>query len=405
MPRDGSGVHTLPSGYLAVTGETVLPSNHNPPLEDLSAAVTESIARTGVTSITANIPFNDKRITGLGDAAADTDALNRRVADSRYDSQGAGLAASVGSSALTIRLTTIAGDDPNSSVPVIIPFRSPTSATGTVTRQTVTSATSLVVSSGSTLGFAGTVAGRIWVVAFDDGGTVRLGVINCRNGVNITPLSPSGIASSTAEGGAGAADSAGVFYTGTAVAAKAYTVLGFMEWSAGLAVAGTWGIVPTKIEPYSIGMVMPGERLQRQRATYTTYSTNSTLGAFGNNKMQNTEGGEILSASVTPSSAANVLDIKTVAHIAPTTATSMQAGIFQDSTAAALSQTNNAVGIADAQAAVTVEHSMIAATTSATTFKTRVAAGAGSVAINGVLGGARGGGALVCSLVVEENQA
>lgn len=84
MPRDGSGVHTLPSGYLAVTGETVLPSNHNPPLEDLSAAITESIARTGVTAITANIPFNDKKITGLGDATADTDALNRRTGDARY---------------------------------------------------------------------------------------------------------------------------------------------------------------------------------------------------------------------------------------------------------------------------------------------------------------------------------
>lgn len=84
MPRDGSGVHSLDPGYLAVTGEPVLPSNHNPPLEDLSASITESIARTGVTSITANIPFNDKKITGLGDATSDTDALNRRTADARY---------------------------------------------------------------------------------------------------------------------------------------------------------------------------------------------------------------------------------------------------------------------------------------------------------------------------------
>jgi len=91
MARDGSGVHSLPAGYLAVTGQTVLPSNHNPPLEDLSAAITESIARTGVTAIVADIPFAGFRLTGLGDAQADTDALNRQTADDRYLYQGKGL--------------------------------------------------------------------------------------------------------------------------------------------------------------------------------------------------------------------------------------------------------------------------------------------------------------------------
>lgn len=404
MPRDGGGIHSLPAGYLAVAGQVIQPSQHNPPLEDLSAAMTDSIARTGVTALTADIPWSGFKITGLGDATADTHALNRQVGDARYE-QGAGLAAAVGSNALTISLKTVGGNDPSATDPVVIAFRSATAATGTISRRSVTAATSLVISSGSTMGFTSATAGRLWIVAFDDGGTVRLGAINCRSGTNITPLAPFGIASSTAEGGAGAADSAGVFYTGAAVSSKAYTVLGLAEWNAGLTTAGTWAIVPTKIEPYSRGLVLPGERVQRQRATYMTYQSNSTLGAFGNNKMQNTEGLEILSASITPQSAASVLDIRAVTHIAPSVAASAQAGIFQDSTAAALSQSNDSIGVADALKTVPVEHSMVAGTASSTTFKVRVAASSGSVVINGVSGGARGGGALVCSLIVEEIQA
>lgn len=84
MPTDGSGVYSLPAGYEAVTGETIQPSQHNPPLEDIAAALSERIDRSGKTAMLANIPFNDKKITGLGDATADTDALNRRTADARY---------------------------------------------------------------------------------------------------------------------------------------------------------------------------------------------------------------------------------------------------------------------------------------------------------------------------------
>lgn len=35
MSRDGAGVYTLPVGYLAVTGDTIQPTQHNAPLEDL----------------------------------------------------------------------------------------------------------------------------------------------------------------------------------------------------------------------------------------------------------------------------------------------------------------------------------------------------------------------------------
>lgn len=37
MPRNGSGTYTLPSGYLATTGQTATAAQHNDPLEDLQS--------------------------------------------------------------------------------------------------------------------------------------------------------------------------------------------------------------------------------------------------------------------------------------------------------------------------------------------------------------------------------
>ena len=88
MPRDGSGVHSLPAGYLAISGQTIQPSQHNPPLEDISAALTDSISRTGVTAITANIPMGGFKLTGLGDATSSADAMSRQFSDGRYGNLG-----------------------------------------------------------------------------------------------------------------------------------------------------------------------------------------------------------------------------------------------------------------------------------------------------------------------------
>lgn len=279
-------------------------------MDGMATGLSNCITKDGQTTVTANIPFNNKRLTGVADATADTDAVNRQTADARYG-QSVGLAASVGSSALTISLKTIGGNDPSAADPVVIPFRSATSATGTLTRRTLTAATSLVISSGSTMGFANATAGRIWIVAFDDAGTVRLGAINCRDGVNIFRLGQIGIASSTEEGGVGAADSAHVFYTGTAVSSKAYTVLGFMEWSAGLTTAGTWAIVPTGIVIYQAGSKLPGDVIQSRAASNSTYSSTTTVLPIDGTVPQITEGSQISSISLTPGSAANIVEIET----------------------------------------------------------------------------------------------
>lgn len=68
MPDDSAGNNSLTPGYLAVTGQTVLASQHNPPLEDISASLTRRYMRDGRAPMLGNIPMNGYRATGAGDA-------------------------------------------------------------------------------------------------------------------------------------------------------------------------------------------------------------------------------------------------------------------------------------------------------------------------------------------------
>lgn len=174
------------------------------------------------------------------------------------------ISTSVSGGALTAKIKTLAGNDPSALDPVLVKIRNNSLATGGFTVFTLTAATSLVVSNGSSLGVAGaSVPFRLWLVAFDDDGTFRLGIVNCLLGASELPLLKTDkLASSTAEGGAGAADSSGVFYTGTAVATKSFEVLGYLDYPAGLAAAGAWSINPTTIQPFHAGIKLPtGELL------------------------------------------------------------------------------------------------------------------------------------------------
>ena len=66
MPDDANGNYTLPSGYLAVTGQTIQPSQHNPPLEDIAPALTGRLPRSGVSPMTGPL----KTVTGSASVPA-----------------------------------------------------------------------------------------------------------------------------------------------------------------------------------------------------------------------------------------------------------------------------------------------------------------------------------------------
>lgn len=78
MPSDSNGIYSLPNGYLAVTGTTILASQHNPPLEDLAAAMTQRLMANGANPMTAPLKFS------TGSAAAPSATFNSAPTSGMY---------------------------------------------------------------------------------------------------------------------------------------------------------------------------------------------------------------------------------------------------------------------------------------------------------------------------------
>lgn len=68
MPDSGSGNYNLPPGYLAVSGQTILSSQHNPPLEDLAAALNRRSFRDGRAPFTGDQNFNGNKAINAANA-------------------------------------------------------------------------------------------------------------------------------------------------------------------------------------------------------------------------------------------------------------------------------------------------------------------------------------------------
>jgi hypothetical protein len=172
------------------------------------------------------------------------------------------ITASVGASALTVTLN-----------PCSLAFRSSTLTSGTTVTRTVSTAISMTVSSGSTLGTVSAQQSRIIVLAIDNAGTVELAVVNISGG---TQLDETNLVTTTAEGGAGAADSASTVYSTTARTSLAYRVVGFIQSTQ--ATAGTWATAPSTIQGYGgnavadMGSIGYGQTYSAPtRALATTY--------------------------------------------------------------------------------------------------------------------------------------
>lgn len=70
MARDGSGNYSLPAGNPVVTATTISSTTHNSTMSDVATALTNSLAKNGETTPTANLPMGTYRHTNVGDASA-----------------------------------------------------------------------------------------------------------------------------------------------------------------------------------------------------------------------------------------------------------------------------------------------------------------------------------------------
>ncbi len=178
-----------------------------------------------------------------GEMEAGTEAALRAMSPLRVAQAIAALGGGGGGAQIQPISASVAGNALTITAPSLtLDFRSATLTSGTVTTVTGDPA-DLVISSGSTLGTTSAVPSRVIVLALNNAGTIELAAINL-GGSNT--LDESGVISTTAEGGAGAADSMGVAYSTTARSNIAYRVIGFVESTQ--ATAGTWATTPSTIQ-------------------------------------------------------------------------------------------------------------------------------------------------------------
>jgi len=301
-------------------------------------------------------------------------------------------------SAETIALKTAAGTDPSGGDPISMGFRSPTAGSGAYSLFSVTAAASITISSGSTLGATSGTAFRLWLVAFNDASTLRLGVVKAGMADGIYPLQDNVLESATAEGGAGGADSEGVIFSGAAIASKAMRVIGYLEYT--LTTAGTWDTAPSVIQIYSHGDRLPGVTVQERYNRETGYSAPAGNVPTDDSIPLNTDGAEVQTQSITPSSALNLLQIDHVGNYSNSANYAIAATLFQDSGAGLACGSNGGDGNRLGQ--VVIAYEMISGTTLATVFKVRAGAASGTLYINGAAAARKYGGAQGCTLRIKE---
>ena len=278
---DGLNDHTLAGGTVAlVQGDVIITIADGDATPAVNKGNVFTTANTGATSITdfdagvsgqqitvlvadGNTTFDFSSSGLVGNGGVDYVASTGDVVNATYDgtdwicavsqpaSGGAGggssdtpamvdnlsIVASRTSNAETIHIKDAAGADPSASSPVKVGFIDDAGGFDVIE---ITAATSFTFSSGSKLGLINSVEALVAVVLINDGGTLRLGASGRPSG-----LVDNSVVSSTAEGGAGAADSARTIYTGAAVTDKRMRVLGYLTYT--LATAGTWITAPSKI--------------------------------------------------------------------------------------------------------------------------------------------------------------
>jgi hypothetical protein len=172
------------------------------------------------------------------------------------------ISASIAANALTVTLN-----------PCTIDFRSSTLTSGATLTRSVPTAITLTVSSGSTLGTTSAVESRLAILAIDNAGTVELAVINS---LVYGPFDQRLLISTTAEGGAGGADSGSVYYSTTARTSVAFRVVGYITSTQ--ATAGTWATTPSNVSGNGESFIASGPS-QFQYDLYTSGATTWTAPA------------------------------------------------------------------------------------------------------------------------------
>jgi hypothetical protein len=181
------------------------------------------------------------------------------------------LVAGVNSNALTF--TLYAGP---------VQFRDPTLANGDPLWSLPANGISITIPSTATLGTVSSQPFRLWLFLAYNSGTPVLGVALCT--VNASIFDCASWESRQNHGflvGVGAT-TAGALYTSSATINDAVRIIGYAEYSSGLATAGTWASAPTKLQlciaPFSCPL--PGQTVQGPQSVTTFVNTGCGSASF-----------------------------------------------------------------------------------------------------------------------------
>jgi len=146
----------------------------------------------------------------------------------------------------------------------------------------------------------------------------------------------------------------------------------------------------------------PGTVLQVVNVqTGATASTTAVI-PFDNTIPQNTEGTELFTVAITPTSATSKLFISATLLVTQNPGNWVSIAIFQDSTANAVAATTAYLSTATGGFPVSLTNYMTSGTTASTTFKLRYGPVGGTASINGNSGGQIFGGVCISSMTIME---
>ncbi len=143
--------------------------------------------------------------------------------------------------------------------------------------------------------------------------------------------------------------------------------------------------------------------IQTVYSEYTTYSSSATTLPFDDTIPQITEGDEILTATITPTNAANNLLIQAVVYVSDNGSGRPACALFQDAVSNALAVSPGSISNTTVLIPLVISIRKSAGSTSAQTYRIRVGTnGGGSLYVNGNSGGRLYGGVLKSTLFIQE---
>ena len=213
----------------------------------------------------ADVPIPDCQAanTAIRYAAGSGPLCGNVVVQTGFDAPvNLGLSSSAVGGALTINVTQASGSAPTTASPVLVPFRSTTLSSGSVSWGTVSSSLSLTVPSGASLGTSSNIPFRVWIFLAANGGTPALGVATCSNASTIFPCTSWEYTLKTTVSISAGATNGGTLYVPTGVTLDAVRIIGYCDFSAGLATAGTYASACTGLQVFGPGVKKPGDPVQ-----------------------------------------------------------------------------------------------------------------------------------------------